>query len=204
MAAYLIGLCPKYLLLSITDMFWVFGRYNKGVKDKEVSDARRLEVPGGQSGEIRMIESAACNNTETQRALSEDVQSDISSDTDSDDTDYDAMYSDETDSDAMDSDGENPDDSSSEDEDSSAMNNDKQPRRPRTLRVPSLAEVYLRSQSQPDRILAGSKKTDTPILTVRQELDKRMLIEQTKELSAQFGSEARSPEALVPLVKTQT
>lgn len=178
-------------------MLWLFSIYKNEAKDKGVSGVRNLESSDDPSAD--MIESAECKTREPQMALSEDTHSDITSDTHSDYTDYDAMYSDGTDSDAMSSGGESSDDSSSEDEGSSPKNNAKSPGRQNKLRIPTLAEVCLRYQSQHNR-----NHTDGgTVATLRYEHEKRHLTRQAEALPTHLGSETRSLQTSIPAIKSQ-
>lgn len=195
-------------ILSITErpkthppeMFWIFGIYKKDTNTTEVS-VSESEGSDSPSAEIRAMGSAECKTAESQTALSEDMQSDMNSDTDSDDTNYDGMYSDGTDSDVMDSDGESSDVLSSEDEGPSPKGNTRSSSRQCKLRVPSLAEIYLRSQSQRDRI--HTDEENAAVITLRHEHHKRHLIEQAEALSAHSSFKPRSYQTSSPCVKPQ-
>lgn len=181
------------------EMFCIFGIYKRDTKTTEVS-VRESEGSKGPRAEIRAMGPAEGKATGSPMALSEDIQSDMSSDMDSDDTDYDGMYSDGTDSDVMGSDGEGSDDSSSEDEEPSPEGNTWSSSRKNKLRIPSLAEICLRSQSQRDRIQADG---DTAVITPRHEHHEWHLIRQAETLPAHSSIGTGSYEASSPGVNPQ-
>lgn len=182
------------------DMFWIFSIYRKDATTTEVS-VSEAEGSNSPSAAIRATGSAECKTTESQTALFEDMQSDMSSDTDSDDTDYDAMYSDGTDSDVTDSDGESSGDSSCEDEEPSPKGNTRSSSQPCKLQVPSIAEVYLHSQSERDRIHADGG--NTAVITLRHENHKRHLIEPAEAPSVHSSFEAKTYQTSSPRLKPQ-